>query len=101
MTPHSADAPCSRRACPMARQATASVSPVRLGGASTGASTGAGDRAERRDLALWAGATLAGLVFTYAAVRAGAALGTASAPFLGSYRFALGLGSVLAPAVAA
>lgn len=56
---------------------------------------------ERRDLVVWAGAVVAGLALTYAAVRAGAALGTASAPFLGSYRFAFGFGSVLAPALAA
>lgn len=58
------------------------------------------DRDERIELLAWLGITAAGLAFTYAAVRAGAALGTKSAPFMGSYRFMFGFGSVLAPAVA-
>jgi hypothetical protein len=56
---------------------------------------------ERRDLLIWLGLTAAGLALTWWAVRAGVALGTRSAPFLGSYRWAFGFGSVLAPAVAA
>ena len=44
---------------------------------------------------------MVGLALTWVVVRAGAALGTRSAPFLGSYRFALGLAVVLAPLVAA
>src|SRR5690606_33590414 len=56
---------------------------------------------ERRDLAIWLGVTAAGLALTWVAVRASAALGTRSAPFLGSYRWAFGFGSALAPAVAA
>src|SRR5262245_61091222 len=52
---------------------------------------------QRRDLLTWLGLTLAGLILTWFAVRDGAQLGTRSAPFLGSYRFALGLASLLAP----
>lgn len=59
------------------------------------------DPDERRDLFIWLGLTVAGLLLTWAAVRAGVSLGTRSAPFLGSYRWALGFGSVLAPALAA
>jgi hypothetical protein len=55
---------------------------------------------ERRDVLVWLGVTAAGLVLTYVAAQAGAPLGTHSAPFMGSYRFMFGLGSVLAPAVA-
>ena len=60
-----------------------------------------GDRSQRGDLVAWAVLAAAGLALTYLAVRTGAELGTRSAPFLGSYRFTLGLTSVLAPAVAA
>jgi hypothetical protein len=56
---------------------------------------------ERRDLLVWLAITVAGLGLTFAAVRAGAPLGTQSAPFLGSYRFMFGFGTVLAPALAA
>jgi len=56
---------------------------------------------ERRDLAIWLSLTATGLALTWVAVRAGVALGTRSAPFLGSYRWAFGFGSALAPAVAA
>jgi hypothetical protein len=50
---------------------------------------------------VWTVLVAAGLALTYLAVKTGAELGTRSAPFLGSYRFTLGLTSVLAPAVAA
>jgi hypothetical protein len=56
---------------------------------------------ERRDLAVWFAAAVVGLALTYVAVRAGAQLGTQSAPFMGSYRFMVGFGSVLAPVLAA
>lgn len=56
---------------------------------------------QRRDLLIWLVLTGLGLVLTWVAVRSGAALGTRSAPFIGSYRFALGFASLLAPAVAA
>jgi hypothetical protein len=57
-------------------------------------------QAERRDLLIWLWLTGIGLALTWVAVRGGAQLGTRSAPFLGSYRFAVGFASVLAPAVA-
>jgi hypothetical protein len=57
-------------------------------------------RAQRRDLVVWVWLAAAGLALTYLAVKGGAELGTRSAPFLGSYRFAFGVASVLAPAVA-
>jgi hypothetical protein len=41
-----------------------------------------------------------GLALTTAAVTGGARLGTASAPFLGAYRWQLGPGTLLAPAIA-
>jgi hypothetical protein len=53
---------------------------------------------QRQDLLIWFLLSAAGLLITYAAVRGGAQLGTRSAPFLGSYRFNLGLASVLGPA---
>jgi hypothetical protein len=56
---------------------------------------------QRRDLLIWFGLSAAGLAVTALAVKGGAALGTRSAPFLGSYRFNLGFASVLAPAWAA
>lgn len=56
---------------------------------------------ERQDLLIWLGLTLVGLGVTWLAVRGGAQLGTRSAPFLGSYRWALSLASLLAPLVAA
>jgi hypothetical protein len=56
---------------------------------------------ERQDLMTWLVLSLLGLVLTWVMVRSGAALGTRSAPFLGSYRFALGFSSLLAPLVAA
>jgi methylthioxylose transferase len=49
----------------------------------------------------WLVLSLLGLVLTWIMVRSGAALGTRSAPFLGSYRFTLGFASLLAPLVAA
>jgi hypothetical protein len=58
-------------------------------------------RQERQDLVVWAVFAVVGLGLTWLAVRGGAHLGTRSAPFLGSYRFGLGYGSALAPAVAA
>jgi methylthioxylose transferase len=54
---------------------------------------------ERRDLAGWLAAALAGLGLTGLAVQGGLQLGTRSAPFLGLYRLALGPASVLAPLV--
>lgn len=56
---------------------------------------------QRRDLLVWLALAILGLGLTFVAVRSGAHLGTRSAPFLGSYRFAAGFASVLAPAVAA
>ena len=50
---------------------------------------------------VWLLLTLAGLTLTLVAVRTGAQLGTASAPFLGFYRVSLGVATLLAPAVAA
>jgi hypothetical protein len=58
------------------------------------------DANERRDLLTWLALSLVGLALTWAVVQAGAPVGTRSAPFLGSYRFALGLSSLLAPMVA-
>jgi hypothetical protein len=55
---------------------------------------------ERRDLLTWLALSLVGLASTWVAVRAGASLGTRSAPFLGSYRLAFGFATVLAPLVA-
>ncbi len=55
---------------------------------------------ERRDLLTWLALSLVGLALTWVIVRGGASLGTRSAPFLGSYRFALGWSTVLAPLVA-
>ena len=55
-------------------------------------------RQERQDLVVWAVLSVVGLGLTWLAVRGGAQLGTRSAPFLGSYRFGLDFGSVLAPA---
>ncbi|HEX6871462.1 MAG TPA: hypothetical protein VF163_10230 [Micromonosporaceae bacterium] len=57
-------------------------------------------REERTDLLTWLVFIAVGLVLTWFAVRNGAQLGTRSAPFLGSYRFAIGFASVLAPLVA-
>ena len=53
-----------------------------------------------RDLAWWLVLIAAGLALTAWAVRSGAMLGTASAPFLGAYRLQLAPTSLLAPAVA-
>jgi hypothetical protein len=50
------------------------------------------------DLLIWLVLSGIGLGLTALAVRGGAALGTRSAPFLGSYRFNLGFATVLAPA---
>lgn len=58
-------------------------------------------RSERADLARWLTLTTIGLLITWMAVRGGAPLGTRSAPFLGLYRLALGVATVLAPLVAA
>src|ERR1700761_3237763 len=54
-----------------------------------------------RDLVWWLVLIAAGLALTAWAVRSGARLGTASAPFLGRYRLQLSPASLLAPAVAA
>jgi methylthioxylose transferase len=59
------------------------------------------DRRQRTDLATWLLLVGLGLLITWLAVRAGARLGTASAPFLGRYRFAFSPLSLAAPAVAA
>jgi hypothetical protein len=52
------------------------------------------------DVLGWLVAAVVGLGLTALAVRAGAQLGTASAPFLGRYRLQIGPASLLAPAVA-
>jgi hypothetical protein len=53
-----------------------------------------------RDLVWWVVLIAAGLMLTAWAVRNGARLGTASAPFLGRYRLQLSPASLLAPSVA-
>jgi hypothetical protein len=58
-------------------------------------------RGQRTDLLAWLLLTAVGLGLTWLAVRGGAQLGTRSAPFLGSYRFAFGFSSALAIIVAA
>jgi methylthioxylose transferase len=58
------------------------------------------DADERRDLFVWVALSLLGLALTWATVRMGVSIGTRSAPFLGSYRWALGFGSILAPVLA-
>lgn len=58
------------------------------------------DSREWRDAVGWGVLTVVGLALTAAAVRLGAQLGTASAPFLGRYRWEIGPGSLLAPGVA-
>jgi methylthioxylose transferase len=55
---------------------------------------------ERDDLFAWSALVLLGTLMTWLAVRAGADLGTASAPFLGRYRIEIGPATVLAPVVA-
>ncbi|HSV65667.1 MAG TPA: hypothetical protein VLJ59_07150 [Mycobacteriales bacterium] len=57
-------------------------------------------RAERADLAGWTVLGLAGLLASWLAVHGHARLGTASAPFVGSYRLAVTVATVLAPMVA-
>ncbi|WP_018350706.1 hypothetical protein [Longispora albida] len=57
-------------------------------------------RIERRELAAWLALACLGLGLTALAVHSGAQLGTASAPFLGFYRFQLGWTSLAAPVVA-
>ena len=58
-------------------------------------------RDEERDLAGWLVLAVAGVLATWLAVRAGARLGTAGAPFLGTYRLEISPATLLAPAVAA
>src|SRR5690349_14074368 len=58
-------------------------------------------QAQQRDLAIWLLLSAVGLGLTLLAVRGGAPLGTRSAPFLGSYRFNIGVASLLAPVWAA
>src|SRR4051812_17889643 len=53
-----------------------------------------------RDAVGWTVLTAVGLALTWLAIRSGAQLGTAGAPFLGRYRWEIGPGSLLAPAVA-
>jgi hypothetical protein len=55
---------------------------------------------EQKDLAGWFLLVSVGLLVTWLAVRGGARLGTASAPFLGSYRFEISPLSMAAPLVA-
>jgi hypothetical protein len=55
---------------------------------------------ERKDLAGWLILVSAGLLVTWLAVEGGARLGTASAPFLGRYRFEISPLSLVAPVVA-
>lgn len=55
----------------------------------------------RADAARWLVLVAVGLALTYVAVAARLHLGTASAPFIGRYRFKLEPGTLLAPAVAA
>jgi methylthioxylose transferase len=62
---------------------------------------GVAHRTERRDLLGWLLLAAVGAILTWVAVRAGARLGTAGAPFEGHYRWRLGPASLLAPAVAA
>jgi methylthioxylose transferase len=57
-------------------------------------------RAERAELLAWICLVAVGLAGTWVAVRNGTQLGTRSAPFLGSYRFAFGFTTFLAPVVA-
>lgn len=54
----------------------------------------------RRDLAVWAAIVAFGLALTALAVAANAHVGVAGAPFTGSYRFTVGVTSLLAPVVA-
>lgn len=54
----------------------------------------------RADLLIWVALAAAGLGLAAWAVASGARLGTASAPFLGRYRYQIGPLSLLAPAVA-
>src|SRR5438128_352170 len=58
-------------------------------------------RRELADLATWLSLAAAGLGLTLLAVRAGARVGTAAAPFLGRYALALDPATVLAPTIAA
>jgi hypothetical protein len=78
--------------------------------AGVGTATGAPDQPQPppeqaprswRDAFGWSVLAITGLALTALAVRAGAQLGTAGAPFLGRYRFQFGLPSLLAPSVAA
>jgi methylthioxylose transferase len=62
---------------------------------------GAASRTERQHLLGWVLLAAVGAAGTWLAVRAGADLGTAGAPFEGHYRWRLGPASLLAPAVAA
>lgn len=55
---------------------------------------------ERDDLSAWSALVVVGSLATWLAVRAGADLGTASAPFLGRYRIESGPATLLAPLVA-
>jgi len=61
----------------------------------------AAHRDERTDLVGWLVLAAVGALATWLAVRGGARLGTAGAPFLGSYALTISLASVLAPMVAA
>ena len=60
----------------------------------------AAHRDERRDLAGWLVLAGLGVLVTWLAVRGGARLGTAGAPFLGTYRLEIGPATLLAPLVA-
>jgi methylthioxylose transferase len=74
--------------------------PESVGGSGTPQDIG-GPRRAWLDLAWWCALAAVGLAVTALAVQGGAKLGTASAPFLGAYRFQLSPLSILAPAVAA
>jgi hypothetical protein len=56
---------------------------------------------ERRDIAGWLLLCAAGTLLTWVAVRSGARLGTAGAPFMGRYRVEFSGASLLAPVLAA
>ena len=61
----------------------------------------AAHRDERTDLLGWLVLVAVGALGTWLAVRAGARLGTAGAPFIGTYQLTISLASGLAPVVAA
>jgi hypothetical protein len=58
-------------------------------------------RRQLAELFAWLGLVAAGLALTAVAVAVGARVGSSGAPFTGTYRFKIEIGSLLAPAVAA